>query len=89
MVPFAHICDAPADVLPTTEGIIHTARFERLTGEGGIDVEAITDALPSQIPYALEIPRAMLSAQVGGKEHARLAITAARRYFDRVRAGAG
>jgi len=32
----------------------------------------------------LEIPRAMLSTQVGGKEHARMAITASRRYFERV-----
>jgi 4-hydroxyphenylpyruvate dioxygenase len=83
---FAHVCDAPAEVPATTEGIIHTARFERLyPGEGGIDVEGITDALPSSIPFALEIPRAMLVAQVGGKEHARQAITATRRYFERVR----
>jgi sugar phosphate isomerase/epimerase len=82
---FAHVCDAPAEVPATTEGIIHTARFERLyPGEGGIDIEGITDALPSDIPYTLEIPRAMLSTQVGGKEHARLAITAAKRFFDRV-----
>jgi len=82
---FAHVCDAPADVPATTEGIIHTARFERLyPGEGGIDVQGITDALPPGIPFALEIPRAMLSTQVGGKEHARMAITASRRYFERV-----
>jgi sugar phosphate isomerase/epimerase/4-hydroxyphenylpyruvate dioxygenase-like putative hemolysin len=82
---FAHVCDAPADVPATTEGIIHTARFERLyPGEGGIDVQGITDALPPGIPFALEIPRAMLSTQVGGKEHARMAITASRQYFERV-----
>ena len=82
---FAHVCDAPADVPVTTEGIIHTARFERLyPGEGGIDVQGITDALPAGIPFALEIPRAMLSTQVGGREHARMAITASRQYFDRV-----
>jgi hypothetical protein len=38
--------------------------------------------LPSGIPYALEIPRATLVAQVGAKEHARLAISAARRHLD-------
>ena len=82
---FAHVCDAPADVPATTEGIIHTARFERLyPGEGGIDVLGITDALPAGIPFALEIPRAMLSTQVGGREHARMAITASRQYFERV-----
>ena len=82
---FAHVCDAPAEVPTTTQGLIHTARFERLVpGEGGIDVLGILAALPSGIPYALEIPRATLVAQVGAKEHARLAITAARRHLDSV-----
>ncbi len=43
---FAHVCDAPAAVPATNDGLIHTARFERLfPGEGGIDVHAILDAL--------------------------------------------
>ncbi|WP_203919606.1 TIM barrel protein [Rugosimonospora africana] len=80
---FAHVCDAPAGVPSTNEGLIYTARFERLfPGEGGIDVHGVLDALPAGIPYALEIPRAMLIAQVGAREHARLAITAARRFLD-------
>ncbi|MEV0618354.1 TIM barrel protein [Nonomuraea sp. NPDC050404] len=82
---FAHVCDAPAEVPATQEGIIHAARFERLfPGEGGIDVHGILAALPPGIPYALEIPRATLVAQVGAKEHARLAITAARRHLDTI-----
>jgi len=84
---FAHVCDAPAEIPATTEGLIHTARFERLfPGEGGIDMFGILSALPTGIPYALEIPRATLVAQVGAKEHARLAITAARRHLDSVHA---
>jgi hypothetical protein len=43
---------------------------------------SILDALPAGIPFALEIPRAMLVAQVGPKEHARLAIDAARHHLD-------
>jgi len=82
---FAHVCDAPARVPSTNEGLIRTARFERLfPGEGGIDVHGILGALPPGIPYALEIPRATLVAQVGAPEHARQAINAARRYLDRV-----
>jgi 4-hydroxyphenylpyruvate dioxygenase-like putative hemolysin/sugar phosphate isomerase/epimerase len=82
---FAHVCDAPPGVPSTNEELIHTARFERLfPGEGGIDVHGILDALPRGIPYALEIPRATLVAQVGGKEHARLAIAAARGHLDSV-----
>lgn len=80
---YAHVCDAPGEVPATTAGLIHTARFERLfPGEGEIDMLGILAALPAGIPFALEIPRAMLVAQVGAKEHARLAIGAARRHLD-------
>jgi sugar phosphate isomerase/epimerase/4-hydroxyphenylpyruvate dioxygenase-like putative hemolysin len=82
---FVHVCDAPAAVPPTNEGLIHTARYERLyPGEGGIDVHGILAALPPGLPYALEIPRAMHVASVGAKEHARNAISAARAHLDRV-----
>ncbi|WP_327589621.1 TIM barrel protein [Nonomuraea sp. NBC_00507] len=87
---FAHVCDAPAEAPATQEEIIYAARFERLfPGEGGIDVHGVLGALPPGIPYALEIPRATLVAQVGAKEHARLAITAARRHLDAVGRRAG
>jgi len=83
---FAHVCDAPARVPSTVEGLIHTARYERLfPGEGGIDVTGILDALPPDIPYALEIPRANLTAQVGERECLRQAIVATRRHLDRSR----
>jgi sugar phosphate isomerase/epimerase len=82
---FVHVCDAPGEVPTTTEELIHTARFERMfPGEGGIETHEILAALPSGIPYALEIPRATLVAQVGAKEHARLAISAARHHLDAV-----
>jgi sugar phosphate isomerase/epimerase len=80
---YAHVCDAPAEIPSTTAGQIHTARAERLyPGEGGIDMRAMLAALPADIPYALEIPRVTLSALVGEKEHARLALMAARRHLD-------
>lgn len=83
---YVHVCDAPAEIPATTAELIHTARFERLfPGEGGIDMHGILAALPEGIPFALEIPRAMLVAQVGAKEHARLAIEAARRHLDAAR----
>ncbi|GID96342.1 TIM barrel protein [Amorphoplanes digitatis] len=86
---FAHVCDAPAGVPPTNEGLIHTARFERLyPGEGGIDLDGILAALPPGLPYALEIPRAQLVAQIGAKEHARMAIAATRRRLEGVPAPA-
>lgn len=85
---FAHVCDAPAEVPTTTDELIHTARFERLLpGEGGIDVPGILAALPPGIPYALEIPHAARTAQVGAKEYARLAINGARAHLDTPPAG--
>jgi sugar phosphate isomerase/epimerase/4-hydroxyphenylpyruvate dioxygenase-like putative hemolysin len=80
---FVHVCDAPGEIPTTTEGLIQTARFERLfPGEGDLDVPGILAALPENLPLALEIPRATLVAQVGAKEHARLAIDASRRHLD-------
>ncbi|MDQ7810784.1 TIM barrel protein [Amycolatopsis sp. A133] len=82
---FAHVCDAPGEIPATTAGLIYTARFERLfPGEGGLDAPGILAALPPGIPYTLEIPRAMLVAQVGASEHARLALAATRRHLNAV-----
>jgi sugar phosphate isomerase/epimerase len=80
---FAHVCDAAAEIPDTTDGLIRTARVERLfPGEGGIDVRGILAALPEDIVYTLEIPRTTLASLVGEKECARLALLAARRYLD-------
>jgi sugar phosphate isomerase/epimerase len=80
---FAHVCDAAAEIPATTEGLIRTARVERLfPGEGGIDVRGILAAMPQDIPYTLEIPRMTLASLVGERECARLALLAARKYLD-------
>ena len=87
---FAHVCDAAAEAPATTEGLIRTARVERLfPGEGGIDVRGILAALPEDIPYTLEIPRTILASLVGEKECARLALLAARRVLDTPGAATG
>ncbi|HEV2781371.1 MAG TPA: hypothetical protein VGX25_18470 [Actinophytocola sp.] len=84
---FAQVCDAPAGVPATTEGLIHTARAERLLpGEGGIDVRGVLAALPAGIPYALEIPHAARTAEAGARGYVHLAITAARRHLDALEA---
>ncbi|TCC50592.1 hypothetical protein E0H75_10300 [Kribbella capetownensis] len=80
---FAHLCDAPAETPSSQEGLIHTARFERLfPGEGGLDLNGVLSALPAGIPYALEIPHATRVAQSGAQEHARQAITYVRQHLD-------
>jgi sugar phosphate isomerase/epimerase len=80
---FVHVCDAPPEIPDTTEGLIHTARFERsFPGDGGLSMREILAALPGDIPYALEIPHAELAVQVGAREYARQALVAARRHLD-------
>ncbi|MCP1196047.1 sugar phosphate isomerase/epimerase [Acetobacter senegalensis] len=51
------ICDALAAIPQTQEGLIYTARQARLLpGQGGIDLHAILEALPPDIPVSVEIP---------------------------------
>ncbi len=81
---FAHVCDAPKEWPHTQPGAIRTARDERLfPGEGGIDVRGILARMPQNIPYALEIPRAVLTRAVGPEDVARLAIMVCRSEIDR------
>jgi sugar phosphate isomerase/epimerase len=72
---YAQVCDAPAEVPDTVEGLIHTARCERLLpGEGGIDIRAMLSALPADLPLSVEIPhhqRAPLAGPLGWARQAR------------------
>ncbi len=54
---YAQICDAPANIPATREALNHAARHERLLpGDGAIDLKAIFDALPQDLPVAVEVP---------------------------------
>jgi sugar phosphate isomerase/epimerase len=86
---FVHVCDAPKEKPKTRDGLIHTARSERLfPGDGGIDVRGILACLPPGIPYALEIPGDTLAAKIGLEEYARLAIRRAEEHLDGLEQGA-
>jgi sugar phosphate isomerase/epimerase len=75
-----HLCDAPAEKPETIDGLLFTARVERLLpGDGGIDIAAIMRRMPPDIPVALEIPMAALTRAVGPAEVARRARQAAAR----------
>lgn len=79
---YVHICDAPKDIPTTTEGLIHTAREERLyLGEGGIDVASILNRMPN-IPYSIEIPHAKRSKELGYEEFARQCLQTTKKYFE-------
>jgi sugar phosphate isomerase/epimerase len=80
MLPFFHLCDAPAEKPTTTEGFLHTARAERLPpGDGGIDLRTILAHLPKGITAALEVPMTALTREYGPEEVARRAIAGAKR----------
>ncbi len=78
---FAHLCDAPSKIPTTNEGLIRTAREERLyPGEGGIDIAAILNRLPP-VPYSIEIPHLARVKEIGYAEHAFRCLQAARTYL--------
>ena len=78
---YAQVCDAPQQAPTCIEDLIHAARNDRLfLGEGGLDVTGILGALPRDIPYSLEIPRAALARVIGLQECARLALVSARKF---------
>lgn len=80
---YVQICDAPAEVPATTEGLIHTARCERLLpGDGGIDLAGIFSTLPGDIPISVEIPHDRQVAVLGPEEWARRALAASRRVLE-------
>jgi sugar phosphate isomerase/epimerase len=79
-LPFVHVCDAPAERPKTTEGLIFTARAERLfPGDGGIDIAGIMRHMPPGVPVAVETPMERLTREVGPEEVARRAREAAAR----------
>jgi sugar phosphate isomerase/epimerase len=77
---YAQLCDAPAEIPATSEGLIHTARCARLLpGDGGIDLVGITRQLPATLPLSLEIPNDEWLPKLGAEEWGRRALAAAQR----------
>ena len=73
------LCDAPAERPTTTEGLLHTARAERMfPGEGGIDLASLIRAMPRDLTVSLEIPTLELAKTMGPVERARRAVAASR-----------
>lgn len=75
---FVQLCDAPATVPSTVDGVIHAARSARsLPGYGGLPLPDLLDLLPAG-PYSLEVPNDVLRRELGTAEFARLVLTLAR-----------
>jgi sugar phosphate isomerase/epimerase len=57
---YAHICDAPARGPSGREALRHEARFARvLPGRGELPVLQFVEALPANLPLAVEVPGAV------------------------------
>lgn len=79
LLHYAQMCDAPAEIPATDEGLIHTARAERLLpGDGGIDLAGLFSVLPADLPVSLELPNVIEKPRVGIEEWARRALERAR-----------
>ena len=75
---FVQVCDAPSDVPPTVDGVIHTARAARsLPGYGGLPLNDLLEHVPFG-PYSLEVPNDVLRRELGTAEYARLVLATAR-----------
>jgi sugar phosphate isomerase/epimerase len=78
---FIHLCDAAKEIPATREGLIHTAREERLyPGEGGIEIAAILNRLP-EVTCSIELPHAVRAKELGYAQHALFCLQASRRYL--------
>ncbi len=79
---FAHLCDGPAEIPTTKEGLIHTGRDERwYAGEGGIDIASIINRLPESAVISIELPHLERVKEFGNAEHARRCIQTAKDYL--------
>lgn len=76
---YAQICDAPAEIPATVEGLLHTARHERLLpGAGGIALKPMLGSLAREVPVSIELPNDREKASRGVPAWAKAALAAAR-----------
>jgi sugar phosphate isomerase/epimerase len=81
-ISYAQICDAPAEIPTTLEGMLHTARHERLLpGDGGIDLAGLFAELPGDVPISIEIPNDAGKAELGVEAWGKLAVERTRSFL--------
>jgi sugar phosphate isomerase/epimerase len=74
---YLQISDADGAIPTTTEGLIYTAREDRLLpGRGDLDLEAIVGHIPADLPVAVEIPNSRLAGHMSNDERAKAAYDA-------------
>jgi sugar phosphate isomerase/epimerase len=82
---YAQICDAPAKIPENRDELNYAARHERLLpGEGELDLAGMFEALPADIPVAVEIPNDRQSRGLSATEWARRALIASNAVLEKV-----
>ncbi|CAM5184577.1 Sugar phosphate isomerase/epimerase OS=Castellaniella defragrans OX=75697 GN=HNR28_003404 PE=4 SV=1 [Castellaniella defragrans] len=85
MIHYAQICDAPAGVPTEASELIHTARRARLpAGEGGIDLAAIFERIPSDTLISVEVPNDELRAGRSAEAWAAHCLETSKRLLEKV-----
>ncbi|THD73947.1 sugar phosphate isomerase/epimerase [Thalassobius vesicularis] len=80
---FAHLCDAPVHPPYSTEDLLFAGRAERLApGEGQIDLASFVNALPCDLPLALEVPMTALASAEGPKAVIERIMSSTRRFLN-------
>lgn len=78
---FIHLCDAIGETPDTTEGVIFTAREDRVfPGLGTLPVREILECMPN-VPYSLEIPNNTLYEELGAAEYVKRALDTSREFL--------
>ncbi|MBV6423233.1 MAG: Inosose isomerase [Steroidobacteraceae bacterium] len=81
LLNYAQICDGPRVYSRDSEELIRVARGARLLpGEGGIDLAAILQRMPT-VPYVVEIPNSESRRMLGDEELVRRALVRTQAYF--------
>ena len=76
---YGQICDGPAEIPQTLDGLNYAARRERLLpGGGAIDLVGLFAALPPDLPVSVEIPNENQAPLLGPREWARRALAASK-----------
>lgn len=82
---YAQICDGLVPGPTTIEELVFDARCARLLpSEGGIDLKALFDALPHDLPVSIEVPHDLRAPAMGYAAWARAALQATRRVIEGV-----
>ncbi len=82
---YAQICDAPAKIPENRDELNYAARHERLLpGDGELNLAGMFEALPANIPVAVEIPNDRQSRGLSATEWARRALIASNAVLERV-----